>query len=195
MRFLIFITTTIIQLFSTILLLRVWIEWAKVDIYNQFCKIIFKITKKIIDPIHKFVPNIFSFDITTLLFTYLLTLINIFLILLITNSLIMTNAKLLIITFIQLLTYIGKLIFWLILMRLIFNLISNRENQIYNILIQLTEPLIYQIKKIIPSIFGIDFSSFIIMIILIILKQIRLNILLFIEPNISNLLYSVGYLV
>lgn len=195
MHFIIFIITTIIQLFSTILLLRVWINLVKLNLYNQFFEIIFRTTKKIIDPIYKSIANICNFNVTIILFTYILTLINILCIILLTNSLTLINTKLFIISFIQLLTYIGKLIFWLILIRLIFNWISNKENQIYYILLQLTEPLIQKIRKTIPTFLGLDLSYIIIILILIVLKQIRFNILLFIEPNTTQLLASIGYLI
>ncbi|MFV9998062.1 MAG: YggT family protein [Arsenophonus endosymbiont of Dermacentor nuttalli] len=194
MQFLTFIIPTIIQLYIIILLLRMWMQWVSADFYNPFSQFVVKTTQPIVGPLRRFVPTIGAIDTTTLLVAYILTLANILFIMWATNTLALKSIALLPISFIQLLTYAGKLVFWLILIRAILSWISQGRNPIDYMLMQLTEPLMSPIRRIIPAMGGLDFSAMIVMLILIALNYLRLDILLFIEPTITSILYSVGYL-
>lgn len=194
MQFINFIITGIIQFYTMILLLRIWIKLVKVDYYNPISRIIFKITQTIINPIINTISVNININIIILLISYILTFLNILFIMLITKTLKLINIKLFIFVFIQLLTYIGKLIFWLILIRIIFNLFIKQENKISFILKQLTDPIVLKIRKITPIIFNFDYSLILSILILLILNYIRFNFITYLEPNLTNILYSVGYL-
>lgn len=194
MQFLTFIVSTIIQLYIIILLLRVWMQWVRADFYNPFSQFVVKTTQPIVGPLRRFIPAIGAIDTATLLVTYILTIANILFVMWPTNTLALISIALLPISFIQLLTYAGKLVFWLILIRAILSWISQGRNPIDYMLMQLTEPLMSPIRRIIPAMGGLDFSAMIVMLILIALNYLRLDILLFIDPTITSILYSVGYL-
>ncbi|SPP32497.1 hypothetical protein ARAF_2665 [Arsenophonus endosymbiont of Aleurodicus floccissimus] len=194
MQFLTFIVPTIIQLYIIILLLRVWMQWVRADFYNPFSQFVVKITQPIVGPLRRFIPAIGAIDTATLLVAYILTIANILFVMWATNTLALISIALLPISFIQLLTYAGKLVFWLILIRAILSWISQGRNPIDYMLMQLTEPLMSHIRRIIPAMGGLDFSAMIVMLILIALNYLRLDILLFIDPTIASILYSVGYL-
>lgn len=194
MQFLTFIVPTIIQLYIIILLLRVWMQWVRADFYNPFSQFVVKITQPIVGPLRRFIPAIGAIDTATLLVAYILTIANILFVMWATNTLALISIALLPISFIQLLTYAGKLVFWLILIRAILSWISQGRNPIDYMLMQLTEPLMSPIRRIIPAMGGLDFSAMIVMLILIALNYLRLDILLFIDPTITSILYSVGYL-
>ncbi|MDR5609641.1 MULTISPECIES: YggT family protein [unclassified Arsenophonus] len=194
MQFLTFIVPTIIQLYIIILLLRVWMQWVRADFYNPFSQFVVKTTQPIVGPLRRFIPAIGAIDTATLLVAYILTIANILFVMWATNTLALISIALLPISFIQLLTYAGKLVFWLILIRAILSWISQGRNPIDYMLMQLTEPLMSPIRRIIPAMGGLDFSAMIVMLILIALNYLRLDILLFIDPTITSILYSVGYL-
>lgn len=194
MQFLTFIVPTIIQLYIIILLLRVWMQLVRADFYNPFSQFVVKITQPIIRTLRSFIPAINAIDTTTLLVAFIFTIANILFVMWATNILSLISITLLPIGFIQLLTHAGKLIFWLILIRAVLSWISQGRNPIDYILIELTEPLMLPIRRIIPSIGGLDFSAMIVMLILIALNYLRLDILLFIDPTITSILYSVGHL-
>lgn len=194
MQFLTFIVPTIIQLYIIILLLRVWMQWVRADFYNPFSQFVVKTTEPIVGPLRRFIPAIGAIDTATLLVAYILTIANILFVMWATNTLALISIALLPISFIQLLTYAGKLVFWLILIRAILSWISQGRNPIDYMLMQLTEPLMSPIRRIIPAMGWLDFSAMIVMLILIALNYLRLDILLFIDPTITSILYSVGYL-
>ncbi|MGP1871602.1 MAG: YggT family protein [Arsenophonus sp.] len=195
MQFLTFIIPTIIQLYIIILLLRVLMQYVKADFYNPFSQFVIKVTQPIIEPFRCLIPTVGNIDIISLLVAYMLTIINIFFVILITKKITLISLTLLPISFIQLLSYLGKLFFLLLLIRSILNWITKWHNPIdYAIIRLLTEPIISLIHRIIPSVNGLDFSTIIAMLILIALNYLRLNILIFIDPSISTILYSAGYL-
>ncbi|MGP1923998.1 MAG: YggT family protein [Arsenophonus sp. NEOnobi-MAG3] len=195
MQFLTFIVPTIIQLYIIILLLRVWMQWIRADFYNPFSQFVVKTTQPIVGPLRRFISAIGAIDTATLLISYFLTIANILFVMLATNTVTLVSIAILPISFIQLLTYGGKLVFWLILIRSLLSWISQGRNLIDYMLMQLTEPLMSPIRRIIPAMGGLDFSAMIVMLILIALNYLRLDILLFIDPTISSILYSVGHLI
>ncbi|WP_348666102.1 YggT family protein [Arsenophonus symbiont of Ornithomya chloropus] len=194
MQFLSFIIPTIIQLYIIILILRIWMQWVKSDFYNPFVQFVIKSTQPIIGRVNHFIPSIRSIDTASLLVAYIITLSNILFIMWATNSLSLISITLLPISIIQLFNYIGKLIFWLILIRSLLTWINQGNHPIDYMLIELTEPLIIPIRRMIPPFFGLDFSSMIIILILIALNYLRLDILLFLDEKLTNTLYSMGYL-
>lgn len=189
MQFLTFIVPIIIQLYIIILLLRVLMQWGRADFYNPFSQFVVKVTQPIVGPLRRIISAGGAIDIATLLVAYILTVANILFIMWATNMLALISITLLPLSFIQLLTYAGKLFFWLILIRVILSWISQSRNPIDYILIQLTEPLMSPIRRIIPAMGGLDFSAMIVMLILIALNYLRLDILLFIDPTITSILF------
>lgn len=192
MQFLTFIVPTIIQLYIIILLLRVWMQWVRADFYNPFSQFVVKVTQPIVGPLRRLIPAVGAIDTATLLVAYIITVANILFFMWATNTLALISITLLPISFIQLLTYVGKLIFWLILIRAILSWISQGRNPIDYMLMQLTEPLMSPIRRIIPAMGGLDFSAMIVMLILIALNYLRLDILLFIDPTITSILFQLA---
>lgn len=192
MQFLTFIVPTIIQLYIIILLLRVWMQWVRADFYNPFSQFVVKVTQPIVGSLRRFIPAVGAIDTATLLVAYILTLANILFVMWATNTLALISITLLPLSFIQLLTYAGKLVFWLMLIRAILSWISQGRNPIDYMLMQLTEPLMSPIRRIIPAMGGLDFSAMIVMLILIALNYLRLDILLFIDPTITSILFQLA---
>lgn len=192
MHFFTFIILTFTQLYIIILLLRLWIKCNQINLDNLFFQFIFKTTQPILTFfINKF-KNISFIEIYIILLAYILTLLNVLFVICITNNINLININLLIVSLIQLLTYLGKLIFWIISIKSVLNLFYQYKNTYINhILLQLTQPLILLIRRFMPvELCGIDFSFFLITIVLIALNYLRLDILLFIDPNVTKLIYK-----
>nr|BET44475.1 MAG: YggT family protein [Candidatus Aschnera chinzeii] len=192
MQFLTFIIVTIIQLYIIFLLLRIWMQIVGINFSNPFLQFIVKSTEPTVGFFRNFIPVINNIDFAALFVSYIFTWSNIIFIMWFTNTISLINLSLIPISFIQLCIYAGKLIFWLILIRSISSWIT-QQHQIDYTLIQLTEPFISPIRKIIPMFNGIDLSPMIVMFILMSLNYLRLDILLFINPTITSILYSINY--
>lgn len=178
MQFLNFVFFTVLDLYIAVLLLRVWMQWARCDFYNPFSQFIVKITQPVVRPLRRFIPAIGPIDTTSVLFSYLLTLIKILLpIWLATGQFLVPSGAIFLFGVIELLTAAGKLIFWLVIARALLSWISQGRNPVDYVLIQLTEPLMAPIRRIIPSMGGLDFSAMIVILILYALNALRYDVM------------------
>lgn len=175
MNFLNFVILTLLQLYTSVLLLRVWMQYVRADFYNPFSQFVVKITQPVIRPLRRIIPSIGAIDTASILLAYVLILLSI----LIPSYLAGIGSPLALLlpyAFIELLTTAGKIIFWLIVIRAILSWISQGRNPIDHLLYQLTEPLMAPIRRIIPAMAGIDFSAMIVMLILYALNYLRQDI-------------------
>ncbi|MEI9747965.1 YggT family protein [Moellerella wisconsensis] len=192
MQTLLFVIPTIIQLYIFVLLLRVWMQCVRADFYNPFSQFVVKATQPLVGPLRRIIPAMGAIDTSTVLVAYLLALVSIVFGLWATSTMALLGLSLIPMGIILFLTYVGKLIFWLILIRAILSWVSQGRNPVDLLLYQLTEPLMAPIRRIIPAMGGLDFSAMIVMFILIALNYLRLDVSLMIEQNITAVLYSIG---
>ncbi len=192
MNTLLFVIPTIIQLYIFVLLLRVWLQWTRADFYNPLSLFVVKVTQPILGPMRRVIPAMGPIDTSTVLVAFIFTIVNIIFGMWATSTLALLGVKVIPIAIILLLTYAGKLVFWLILVRTILSWVSQGRNPIDHLLYQLTEPLMSPIRRIIPAMGGLDFSAMIIMFILIALNSLRMEVAVAIDTTITAILYSIG---
>ncbi|WP_109399049.1 YggT family protein [Proteus sp. TJ1640] len=176
MNFLNFVILTLLQLYTSVLLLRVWMQCVRADFYNPFSQFIVKITQPIVRPLRSVIPSIGPIDTASVLLAYILILIGI----IIPSYLSGTSIPFSLMfpfAFIELLTAAGKMIFWLIIIRAILSWVSQGRNPIDHLLFQLTEPLMAPIRRIIPAMGGLDFSAMIVILVLYALNYLRVDVL------------------
>ncbi len=138
------------------------------------------------------IPAIGSVDTASVVVAFVLALAAIIFGMWATNLLPILGVTILPMGVILLLTYAGKLIFWMILIRAILSWVSQVRNPVDYLLYQLTEPLMAPIRRIIPAMGGLDFSAMIVMFILIALNYLRVDISLWIDPSLTAMMYSIG---
>ena len=192
MNTLLFVIPTIIQLYIFVLLLRVWLQWIRADFYNPLSLFVVKVTQPILGPLRRVIPAIGPIDTSTVLVAFIFCLISIVFGLWATSTLALLGVKTILLAVVLLLTYAGKLVFWLILVRTILSWVSQGRNPIDHLLYQLTEPLMSPIRRIIPAMGGLDFSAMIIMFILIALNSLRIEVAMAIDTTVTAILYSIG---
>ncbi|GLX63954.1 YggT family protein [Proteus sp. DFP240708] len=176
MNFLNFVILTLLQLYTSVLLLRVWMQCVRADFYNPFSQFIVKITQPIVRPLRSVIPSIGPIDTASVLLAYILILLGI----IIPSYLSGTSipfALMFPFAFIELLTAAGKMIFWLIIIRAILSWVSQGRNPIDHLLFQLTEPLMAPIRRVIPAMGGLDFSAMIVILVLYALNYLRVDVL------------------
>lgn len=57
MNTLTFLLSTVIELYTMVLLLRVWMQWARCDFYNPFSQFVVKITQPITSTAASYYPT------------------------------------------------------------------------------------------------------------------------------------------
>ncbi|MDX7986727.1 YggT family protein [Xenorhabdus sp. 12] len=187
MQFLNFVVLTILDLYIAVLLLRVWMQWARCDFYNPFAQFIVKITQPIVHPLRRIIPSIGPIDTASVVIAYPLVLIKIMLpIWIAAGQAIMPSAIVFLLGIVELLTAAGKLVFWLVIARALLSWISQGRNPVDYVLLQLTEPLMAPIRRILPSMGGLDFSAMIVILILYALNALRSDVIVWLVSMLAS---------
>ena len=152
-----FLVDTLFDLYIMVILLRVWLQLARADFYNPFSQFVVKATQPVVGPLRRFIPAIGSLDTATVLFALVIAAIKVILIATIANQgidpLIISLSAVVIV-----IKAAFKMLFWVLIIRAILSWVSQGQNPIEAVMIQLTEPLLKPIRNILPSMGGLDLS-------------------------------------
>lgn len=175
---LIFLGRAIFTICLYILILRLWMQYARVNFHNPFTQFIVRITQPIIGPMRKLIPSIGRIDTATWILFYAVALLKILFIFRFEGY----NAPLfspyyLLFALAAMAHAVGHLIFWLLLFRAILSWVSRGQSYTDELLAQLTEPLIAPIRRIIPPLGMIDISFMIFVFILMFLNLLAVDFL------------------
>lgn len=180
-----FLISTAFDLYIMVVLLRIWLQWARADFYNPFSQFIVKATQPVVAPLRRFIPSIGNIDMATVLFAYVLSLGKFLLLQLVVDGGISSfSPTLFLVGFLSLLKAAGGLIFWVLIIRAILSWVSQGQNPMEYVMIQLSDPLLNPIRRFIPPMGGLDLS----MLVLFVLLQF-LNFVIgdFLTPYFGNL--------
>lgn len=171
-----FLVKTLIELYVMVLLIRIWMQWARCDFYNPFAQFIVKITQPVIAPMRKVIPSLGPIDTSSLLLAFILTTIKYPVLLLIQVGALSLDPMNLLVGLLSLLKSAGTLVFWIIIVRSIMSWISQGRSPVEYVLIQMTEPLMSPIRRFLPAMGGIDFSAMVVILILYALNYLGMDL-------------------
>ena len=172
-----FLVKTVIDLYVMILLLRIWMQWARTDFYNPLSQFIVKVTQPIVGPLRRVIPSLGPIDSSSLLVAFLLMTIKYPLLLLIQSGEISLSPYNLLFGLISVIKSAGYLVFWVIIIRSIMSWISQGRSPMDYVLLQLTEPLMAPVRRIIPAMGGLDFSAMVVILVLYMLNYLGMDLL------------------
>lgn len=180
MQTLTFLITTLVGLYSMVLLLRIWMQWARCDFYNPFSQFVVRITQRVIAPLRRMLPALGPVDSASLLIAVILCLLKATLLLKIlgVSNLLSFMPGILMFALFILIKDIGMLIFWVLIIMAIMSWISQGRNPVEYVLIQLVDPLLRPIRRLLPAMGGIDFSPMILVLLLYVINMAISEILL-----------------
>lgn len=155
---LIYLVTTLTDLYVAAILLRMLLQWVGADYYNPLSQFLIKITNPVLVPARRFIPPAGKLDTASVVIMLLLEMAQLTLIGLFGLAefsllflLLFALKKLL---FTLLMTY-----FVLIIARVIVSWIAGQSHHpLIPLIYQLTEPVLRPFSKLIPPIGGIDLS-------------------------------------
>lgn len=155
---LIYLISTLTDLYVTAILLRLLLQWAKADFYNPLSQFLIKITNPVLVPARRLIPSIGRLDTASVVVMLLLELLQLVLINLLGKTefgfqflFLFAVQKLLIAL---LLTY-----FVLIIARVIVSWVASQSRHpLIPLIHQLTEPVLRPISKLLPPMGGVDLS-------------------------------------
>jgi YggT family protein len=158
-----FLISTLFDLFLMVVLLRFWLQWAKADFYNPMSQFVVKATSFAVKPLRKIIPGFGGLDLASLLLAFIVAIAKIS-----TLMLVIYNTWAPQPVFIQALITVLKeglnLVFWVLIIRALLSWVSQGNNPIEAVFQQLTEPMLKPIRKVLPSMGGLDLSVLVLII-------------------------------
>ncbi len=142
-----------------ILIMRIWLQAVKADFYNPLSQFIVKASNPIVVPLRRLIPGLGGFDLATLLVAYTVaTLKFVSLAALSGESL---GSLAFYIGLLVLIKQAGFLLFVIMIILAVMSWVVQGYNATVMVLAQLTDPFLSPIRKVIPSIGGLDLSMLI----------------------------------
>jgi YggT family protein len=164
----VFLISTILNLFTFLLLLRFYMQWLKASFHNPIAQMTMALTDFIVKPTRRWIPSWKKIDLSTLILAYI-TQYLLKLCLLLFAPLILANTTIWInISLSALLAVIRlslDLFFYAILIQAILSWV-NPNSPISGVLNSLTRPILAPIRRFVPVVNGFDFSSLVALILL-----------------------------
>jgi YggT family protein len=155
---LIFLITTLADLYLLTFLLRFIMQWVRASYYNPLAQFVFKVTNPLVVPARRVLPSVGGLDIPTLVVLIALEVIVTFVILQIAGRP-LPVPQLLLYSLLRLIAltlwfYTGALFVYVLL-----SWFGDRSgNPIAELLGELVEPLLKPVRRVLPPIGGLDLS-------------------------------------
>ncbi len=153
-----FLISALFGLYLYVLTIRFIMAIARVNYFNPVTQIIIKLTQPLVAPLRRVVPNVRNVEIATLIWILLFELAK-----LITLSFLMYGSFLVTDTFFFTVTETIRLIlktyFYAILIQAILSWVQQGYTPIGQLLMQITQPILYPFQRVIPPVGGIDISA------------------------------------
>lgn len=140
-----------------LLVLRVWLQLVRADFYNPLSQFIVKVTNPAVIPLRRVIPGFGGVDVATLLLAFTVATLK-FIIVPLLNGGDFNIISSLYLGFIYLIKQSGVLLFMLMLVMALMSWVVQGYNPTQAIFHQLTEPFLKPIRRIVPSIGGLDLS-------------------------------------
>jgi len=145
-----FLIDTVFDLYLMVVLLRVWLQLARADFYNPFSQFIVKATQPVVAPLRRIIPGFGGLDVATLLFALVIAAAKILTLTMVFNYPVVPIA-ILVQALLVLLSAVFNLVFWVLVIRAVLSWVSQGRHPIEAVMIQLTEPLLSPIRRVIPA--------------------------------------------
>ncbi|UJF19066.1 YggT family protein [Vibrio sp. SS-MA-C1-2] len=158
MNALFFLINTVFDLYLLVVLLRLWLQFARADFYNPFSQSIVKVTQPILAPMRRFIPSIGRFDTATFVLAFVVALGKIYLLQAVAGNYVVPFTMASFIAFGTVIKQIFQMIFWVLIIRAILSWVSQGRSPIEYVMHQLTEPFLGPIRRVLPSLGGLDLS-------------------------------------
>lgn len=154
----IFLVDTLFNLYLMVVILRLWLQLARADFYNPFSQFIVKATQPVVGPLRRLIPSFGRLDTATLVFAFFIVVLKIFTMSMLFGGGVPPFVPLLVTALSQFITQILNLVFYILIIRAILSWVSQGSNPMELVMMQLTEPFLGPIRRLIPPLGGLDLS-------------------------------------
>ncbi len=163
----VYLIQTLLSLFLLAVLLRFLLQLVRADFYNPISQFLAKVTNPIILPLRRIIPSYANLDLSSLLIALLLQVAGIVTILFLNGIGTPGIGQLLIWSALGVIALLVNIYFFALLAMIILSWVAPRsKNPAIYLLYQITEPIMAPLRKIIPSMGGLDFSPILVFILI-----------------------------
>jgi YggT family protein len=153
-----FLIGTLFDLYLMVIILRLWLQLARADFYNPFSQFVVKATQPVVGPLRRVIPSIGALDTATLVFAILVVILKVVTLTAIFGNGFPPIVPLLIASLGMFIGQVLSLVFWILIVRAILSWVSQGNNPMELVMLQLTEPFLAPIRRVLPAMGGLDLS-------------------------------------
>ena len=155
---LIFVVTTLSQLYLFVMLLRLLLPWLRADFRNPIAQGILRFTSPLVIPLRRFVPAIGRLDTATVIVAFVLQYLTILIVLLISGAM-AGMLPIAVTAMLDLVILTGRLFMFAILIHIVLSWIARGSYNDATIFVaMIAEPVLRPFRRLVPGIGGIDIS-------------------------------------
>lgn len=153
-----FLIQTLVHLYLVVIMLRVLLEATRADFYNPVVQILVRLTDPLVRPVAKLVPNAGRINMAAIIVLYVIQLLGLLLVAMISGR----NPDPLVLALLsvrELLRMLLTLYIILIIIGVILSWVGhNVRHPFVPLVFQLTDPVLAPIRRVLPSLGGLDLS-------------------------------------
>ncbi len=155
----VYILQTLGSMYLLIVLLRFILQLVRANFYNPLCQFIVRATQPLLKPLRKIIPGFGGLDIASLVLAILLQFILIALTILLTYGIFANPVQMLIWSLIGITALFLKVFFFALIISVILSWVAQgSHNPGVELINQICEPVLSPIRRILPSMGGLDLS-------------------------------------
>ena len=163
----VYILQTIGSLYLLIVLLRFILQLVRADFYNPLSQFIVRATHPLLKPLRKIIPSFAGLDLASLVLAILVQLVLMALVLMLMGYGLDNPLQLLIWSIIGVTALFIKVFFFALIISVILSWVAQgSHNPAAELINQICEPLLVPIRRILPSLGGLDLSPIVAFLIL-----------------------------
>lgn len=172
-----FLINTVFNLYLFVLVIRFLLALSRANYFNPLTQVILKLTRRLIDPLRRVIPNFRSVELAVIVVILLVIMMKYFLIGFLSQGM-PHFPGLFLLAFAEFLELITNVFLYSIFLLVILSWIQPGFTPISGILQQLVQPVMRPLKRIIPPVAGFDLTPIPAIIILQLVMMLLVNPLL-----------------
>lgn len=162
-----FLVQTVFGFYILAVILRFLLQWVRADFYNPLVQFLVRITNPLLAPLRRIIPGYRGLDLAAVVLAFALQAVEMLLITLLLSQPIGAGG-LLLLTVLELLKLLINIYLWGVIIQVALSWFNpDPYHPAARVLAQLTEPVLRPVRRIIPSISGVDLSPMLVVVALI----------------------------
>ena len=161
-----FLLDFVFSAYIFIVLTRFVLQLARADFYNPISQFVLKATNPLLKPLRRVIPGYGGLDIASLVLVVVLIILKAVILLSIQVGGFPSGigGELVIYALRELASLILNYVFWTVLFRVILSWVApDPSNPVVRVVIQITEPLMAPVRRLLPDMGGLDLSPLIVL--------------------------------